>query len=75
MFIIIIIITDFCKGIIYIPDCDVDDMEEFKTGLQEQYPSVVNIEYAFFIKPRYAQTKVVILTFHLDSSPATIYIW
>ena len=49
-------------------------MEEFKTGQQEHYRSVVNVEYSFFIKPWYAQTKAFILTLNLDSPPATIYI-
>ena len=65
---------NFRKGIIYIQDYDIDGMEELKTGLQEQYLSVVNVEYSFFIKKRYAQSKAFILTFHLDSPPASIYI-
>ena len=28
---------NFCRFIIYIQDYDIDDMEKFKTGLQEQY--------------------------------------
>ena len=29
---------NFCRGSIYIQDFDIGDVEEFKTGLQEQYP-------------------------------------
>lgn len=37
-----------CKGIIYIHGYDIEVVEEFRTGLQEQHPSIVNVEYAFF---------------------------
>ena len=40
------------KGLIYINNNDLSDLESFKQGLKEIYP-IIDIERATWIKPRY----------------------
>jgi hypothetical protein len=61
------------KGIIYIQEYDVDDIDEFRNGLMENY-NITRAEPAPFIKPKSAQTKAFILTFDQETPPKYLYI-
>ena len=61
------------KGIIYIHEFDIDDLEDFKAGVKENY-NVAQVEPITFIKLRYALTKVFLITFKSETPPDVIYI-
>ena len=61
------------KGLIYIHEFNIENIETFKNELQEEY-SVANVELATFIKARNKETKVFILTFEQDVLPEYIYV-
>ena len=60
------------KGLIYVSEFDIENVEDFKQGLQENY-SVIDVEKATFIKAREGTT-AFILTFNLEHVPHSIYI-
>ena len=60
------------KGLIRLKQFDIDDMEEFKDNLSEQY-KIETIEKAPFIKSRYGETAYII-TFHTEKLPYSIYV-
>lgn len=62
------------RGLIYIREYDLDEIDDFKQGLQDQYPFIAKVEHAFFIRPKYEGTKVFLLTFNLEFPPETLYI-
>ena len=61
------------KGLIYVYEYDLEDTEEFKIGLQEQY-NVIGVQQATFIKTKSPNTRAFILTFSGDNIPYSIYI-
>ena len=61
------------KGLIYVYEYDLEDIEEFKTGLHEQY-KVIDVQQATFIKTKSPNTRAFILTFSGGNIPYSIYI-
>ena len=61
------------KGIIYIREFDLEGMQDFETGLKEQY-KVVSVEPASFIKTKDNSVKALIVTFSQQEAPYSIYI-
>ena len=61
------------KGLIYISEFNIDDIEQFMSELK-QYLQVANVSEATFIKPKYAQTKVFLLEFEQEQPPQYVYI-
>lgn len=61
------------KGIIYIMEYDIDDIEEFRLGLKENY-NIVDVTKATFIKTRNEQTTAFLVTFGQDTLPESIYV-
>ena len=62
------------KGIIYIQEYDNENLEQFKTDLQENY-EVTNVIKASFIKTRTEGTTAFLITFSMAVLPETIYIY
>lgn len=60
-------------GIIYVNDFDIDNLEEFKAGLQKAY-GVTDLEKASFIKPKNEETQAFLVTFGQQYLPYSIYI-
>ena len=61
------------RGIIYIRNSDIADLEAFQEGMQERYP-VVGIERANFVKPRDPQTRAFVVKFRGDACPEYVKI-
>lgn len=61
------------KGLIYIYDSEISDVNEFEMGLKENF-NISSVEYAHFIKTKNDQTKVFILHFRQETLPRSIYI-
>ena len=61
------------KGLIYISEFNIDDIEQFMSELK-QYLQVANVSEATFIKAKYAQTKVFLLEFEQEQPPQYVYI-
>ena len=61
------------KGIIYIHEFDIDDLDDFKAGIMENY-NVSQVKPIAFIMPKYAQTRVFLITFDSETCPDAIYI-
>ena len=59
------------KGLIFLKEFDIEDMQEFKEGLQESYCSV-EVERASYIKARSGATAYVI-TLNQEHLPFSIY--
>ena len=64
---------NYCKGIIYIYECDIEEIDEFRDYLGEKY-NVIEIQPATFIRTRDPKTKAFIVTFNQDESPHSLYI-
>lgn len=64
---------NFCEGLIYVHAFDVEDLEEFKSGLQENY-NVDDVIPAKFIKPKNPETKAFLVTFKQETLPYSLYI-
>ena len=62
------------SGLIYIHEFDIEIVETFKEELREEY-KISNVELANFIKLRYPETKVFILTFEQEYLPEYICIF
>ena len=60
------------KGIIYIYEFDLEDINILKEGLT--IFGVTNVEEAAWIKPRHEVTKAYIVSFNCDQLPETIKI-
>ena len=61
------------RGIIYIHDFDIYDIEQFKTNLKSNY-NIAEVLKATFIKTRNDQTSAFLVTFNQERVPDTIYI-
>ena len=61
------------KGLIYVYEYDIDDLNEFTLGLQENY-KLKSVEKATFIKPRSEHTSAFLITFDQETVPDSIYI-
>ena len=61
------------KGLIFIYEFDLENIEEFMKGLQEEY-NISTVEQVTFIKPKSPQTKVCLLTFEQEYLPEYICI-
>ena len=62
------------RGLIYVEDVKIDDLNEFKTYLQEQHSALQDLTEAPFIKTRNPGTQVFILEFGQDHLPHSVYI-
>ena len=62
------------RGLLYIHEYDVSDLEMLRNGLQENYPEIVKLEEATFIKSRKPHTTPLIAHFKSDNLPDAIYI-
>ena len=60
------------KGLIFVKEFDIEDVEEFKTELQRSY-NIIEIEAANFIKTRNS-SQAFIITFGSEAPPYEIYI-
>ena len=63
---------NYVKGLIFLSEFEIEDLQEFKEGLQESY-SVIEVEKASFIKSNSGSTAYVI-TFNQEYLPFSIYI-
>ena len=63
---------NYSKGLIFVSEFEISDLEEFKRGLQERY-AVVRVERATFIKTK-GTTSAYIITFSQEYVPYSIYI-
>ena len=61
------------KEIIYIQEYDIQNVEQFKTDLQENY-EITNVIKALFTKTRTEETTAFLITFSAAVLPETIYI-
>ena len=62
-----------CQGLIYLRNCEIEDMDEFKEHLQEQY-KVTKVQKAEFIRAKKPGVTAYIVTFNMERTPYTIYI-
>ena len=62
----------YSKGLIYVYECDLEDMQAFKEGLQLHY-DIVDVQQATFNKTKFPQTQAFIVTFKGDNLPYSIY--
>ena len=62
---------NYCKGIIYIYECNIEEIDEFRDYLREKY-NVMEIQPATFIKK--TKTKAFVVTFIEDESLHSLYI-
>ena len=62
------------KGIIYVNEFNIDNIEEFSAGLIENYNSITTVTEATFIKPKFQQTSVFLIEFAQETLPEYIYI-
>ena len=58
-----------CKGMIYVYNNEIIDVESIKEGLREEY-SVANVEQANWIKPRQNGAKAYVLTCQRETLPS-----
>ena len=61
------------RGLIYVHEFGLENVQDFKNGLQSTY-NVVDVQPATFIKTRSPQTRVFIVTFQQEHLPYSIYI-
>ena len=61
------------KGLIYVYEYDIENVEEFKSGLQSNY-NISDVQPAPFIKTKSDQTHAFIVTFNQEHLPYSIYI-
>lgn len=64
---------NFTKALIYTYEFDIENLEEFKAGLQERY-NITDVQQAGFIKTKSEQTRAFIVYFKQKNIPYTIYI-
>ena len=62
------------KGLIYLRQFKVQDLQEFKENLQEQQLKIECVEQADFINSRQPGVNPYIITFNQESLPYTVYI-
>ena len=62
------------KGVVFVEDTTIDNIDEFKAYLQQEHESLSNIIPATFIKTRNPTTKAYILEFLQDYLPYSIYV-
>ena len=60
------------RGLIFLKQCEIENMEEFRNHLKDQH-DVQSVERATFIKSRTGATAYII-TFNMEATPYTIYI-
>ena len=61
------------KGLVYIYDFDVDDVELFEQFIKEEY-NVISVIKAEFIKTRLASVTPLLITFNQEKTPSHLYI-
>ena len=61
------------KGLIYLYECGIDNVEEFKEGLQSNY-RISNAQPATFTKTKSDEAHAFIVTFNQECLPYSIYI-
>ena len=64
---------NYVKALIYVHEFDLENVDEFKRGLEEKY-NITDIQPAPFIKTKSPQTQVFIVTFLQQHLPYSIYI-
>ena len=64
---------NYTKAVIYVHEFELENVEEFKEGLKAQY-DLTETQPASFIKTKFAQTQIFILTFQQEHLPYSIYI-
>ena len=61
------------RGLIYIYEFDLDNIQEFSEGLQTEY-NISKVELVTFIKSKNLQTKIFLVTFEQEYAPEFIFI-
>ena len=54
---------NYSKGLIYIHDCDTENVEEFSVGLKERY-IVIDVQAAPFIKTKSLRAKALMCMYY-----------
>lgn len=57
------------KGLIYISEYDLNDIEGFAEGLKEKYKNITEVKHAEFIKTRNEAAKPLLITFNQTTIP------
>ena len=64
---------NYITGLIYVSEFDIEDLEEFKEGLQDYNVDI--IKRAAFIRPKNSEAHAFLITFRQECAPHGIYIY